>query len=53
MINSKLFSWKHLSCVKIKFLSVFLEFIDYLYMGVVGLWYTAPAPSDIELHHFK
>jgi len=24
-------------------------------MGVVGLWYTAPAPSpsDVELYHFK
>jgi len=24
-------------------------------MGVVGLWYTAPAPppSDVELYHFR
>jgi len=34
---------------------VFHEFIDHLYVGVVGLWYTAPAPppSDVELYHFR
>jgi hypothetical protein len=46
---------KTFSCLKMKLLSVFHEFIDYLYMSVVGLWYTAlaPLPLDVELYHFR